>query len=275
MLEKLRLDGRVAIVTGGGRGLGREMALALAAAGADVCIASRTASQLDDTAAFIAAKTGKPILAIPANVQLSSDVDGLVASTVARFGQLDIIVNNAGIGDARGSGDKVWDLTDDDWADTISVNLDSAFYGSRAAARVFRDQGRGGVIVNVASGMGMRAAPTALGYSSAKGGVISLTRTLAAQLAGEGIRVNCIVPGFVAQRPPADDDERKRIADRGRLNTIRRFGEAWELGPLAVFLCSDASSYVTGENFVIDGGGLAGGIAPLGHVSTMLAEVTA
>ncbi len=271
MLERLRLDGRVAIVTGGGRGLGREMALALSMAGADVCIASRTAAQLTDTAAFIDGKSGRQTLAVPTDVQSSAEVDSVVAETVAKFGRLDIMINNAGIGDARGSGARIWDLEDDDWLDTISVNLDSAFYGCRAAARVFRDQGGGGVIVNVASGMGMRAAPTALGYSSAKGGVISLTRTLAAQLAGENIRVNCIVPGFVAQRPPNDDDERKRVADRGRLNTIRRFGEAWELGPLALFLCSDLSSYITGENFVIDGGGLAGGISPLGHVTGVLA----
>jgi NAD(P)-dependent dehydrogenase (short-subunit alcohol dehydrogenase family) len=145
------------------------------------------------------------------------------------------------------------------------VNLNSAFYGCRAAARQFIAQDGGGVIVNVASGMGMRAAPTALGYSAAKGGVIALTRSLAAQLAGEEIRVNCIVPGYVMQAPPETEEARTMAAQRGRFNTSGRLGEAWELGPLAVFLCSDASSYVTGELFVIDGGGLAGGIAPIGH----------
>jgi NAD(P)-dependent dehydrogenase (short-subunit alcohol dehydrogenase family) len=89
---------------------------------------------------------------------------------------------------------------------------------------------------------------------------------MAAQLVGEDIRVNCIIPGFVAQRPPRDQDEADARLSRGRFITARRLGEAWELGPLAVFLCSDASSYITGESFVIDGGGLAGGIAPTGFV---------
>lgn len=270
VLERLRLDGpprRVAVVTGGGRGLGREMALALSAAGADVCIASRTASQLEATAAFIEEHTGRRPLALPTDVRSSAGCDGLVRETVAHFGRLDIMMNNAGVGDARGAGARVWDLEDDDWRDTIAVNLDSAFYGSRAAARRFREQGEGGVIVNVASGTALRAYPTGLGYSAAKGGVISLSRSLSGQLAGEGIRVNCIVPGFIAQRPAETPEDLERFAARGRFNTARRLGEAWELGPLAVFLCSPASSYITGEIFVIDGGGLAGGIAPTGFLA--------
>ena len=265
MLERFRLDGRVAIVTGGGRGLGREMARSLSEAGAEVCIASRTRSQLEATAAFIAAHTGREPLVVPMDVRSSADMKALVAATVARFGRLDIMMNNAGIGDGRGAGSRIWEFEDDDWLDSIAVNLNSAFYGCREAVRQFQAQGGGGVIVNVASGMGMRAAPTALGYSAAKGGVISLTRSLAAQVAGEEIRVNCIVPGFVVQAPPQTGEDRERMAQRGRFNTSRRLGEAWELGPLAVYLCSDASSYVTGELFVIDGGGLAGGIAPIGH----------
>ncbi len=272
MLERLRLDDRVAIVTGGGRGLGREMALALSSAGAEVCIASRTQAQLEDTAAFIAEKTGRSPLIVPTDVRSSAAIDALVAATVERYGRLDIMLNNAGIGDARGAGARIWDLEDEDWADTVSVNLDSAFYGCRAAVRQFRAQGPGGVIINVASGMGMRAAPTALGYSAAKGGVIALTRSLAAQVAGEATRVNCIVPGFVVQAPPQTVEDAERIAQRGKFNTARRLGEAWELGPLAVFLASDASSYVTGELFVIDGGGLAGGIAPLGHMALEVAK---
>jgi len=268
MLERLRLDGpprRVAIVTGGGRGLGREMALSLSEAGAEVAIAARTRSQLEDTAAFIAARSGREPLIVPTDVRSSAAIDALVAATVERYGRLDIMVNNAGGGDG-GGGWRISDMDDDSWRDWLAVNLDSAFYGSRAAVRQFRTQDGGGVIVNLASGMGMRAAPTALGYSAAKGGVIALTRTLAAQVAGENVRVNCIVPGFVAQTPPADDEERGHLVSRGRFIPVGRIGEAWELGPLAVFLCSDASSYVTGEMFVIDGAGLAGGVAPLGQL---------
>lgn len=268
VLEKLRLDGpprRVAIITGGSRGLGKAMATALAEAGAEVCIAARTQSQLDETAAEIREKTGREVLAIPTNVQHSAEMDALVAKTAARFGRLDIMVNNAGIGDARGAGSRLWDITDADWQDTVEVNLHSAFYGARAAARVLHEQGEGGVIVNVASGTALRSFPQSLGYASAKGGVISLTKSLAGMLVGDGIRVNCIIPGFVAQQPPRSQEEYDRVQQRGRFNTARRMGEAWELGPLAVFLCSDASSYVTGEYFVIDGGGLAGGIAPTGY----------
>jgi NAD(P)-dependent dehydrogenase (short-subunit alcohol dehydrogenase family) len=252
------------IVTGGSRGLGREMARSLALAGAEVCIASRTESELERTREFLEDACGREILAIPTNVQSREQCDALIAKTVERFGRLDIMFNNAGIGDRRGSGAQLWDLEDDDWHDTIEVNLYSTFYCSRAASRVFRDQGDGGVIVNVASGTALRSYPLGIGYGAAKAGVISLTKTTAAMLAGENVRVNCIVPGFVMQQPPETQEAIDRAQQRGRFNTSGRLGEAWELGPLAVFLASDASRYITGEIFVIDGGGLAGGIAPTG-----------
>ncbi len=277
VLEKLRLDGpprKVVIVTGGGRGLGRAMAISLAEAGADVCIASRTVSQLESAAAEIAAAGGRQPLIVPTNVQKREECDALIEKTVAHFGRLDVMLNNAGIGDRRGAGNRIQDLDDADWHDTIDVNLHSTFYCSRAATRQFLQQGGGGVIVNVASGTALRSSPQSLGYAAAKAGVISLTKSLAAQLVGEDIRVNCIIPGFVAQSAPQNDDEVAMRKQRGRFITVRRLGEAWELGPLAVFLCSDASSYVTGESFSIDGGGLAGGVAPTGFAMTEPAEVS-
>lgn len=262
--ESLSLQGKVAIVTGGSRGLGKEMARSLAMAGADVCIASRTQSQLDETASWMKEQTGRDILAIPTDVQRSEQCDALIAGTVARFGRLDIMVNNAGIGDRRGAGAHVWDLEDADWLDTIEVNLHSTFYCTRAAARQMRDQDQGGAIVNVASGTALRSYTLSLGYAAAKAGVISLTKSTAAMLLSDNIRVNCIVPGYVLQSAPSNDEEAERAASRGRFIPVGRLGEAWELGPLCQFLASDASSYVTGEIFIIDGGGIAGGIAPIG-----------
>lgn len=277
VLEKLRLDGpprKVVIVTGGSRGLGKAMAISLAEAGADICIASRTVSQLESAAAEIKAACGRDPLIVPTNVQSRAECDALIEKTVAHFGRLDVMLNNAGIGDARGAGARIHDLEDADWHDTIEVNLHSTFYCSRAAVRVLLKQDQGGVILNVASGTALRSSPQSIGYAAAKAGVISLTKSLAAQVAGEYIRVNCIVPGYVSQRPPRDEQEAAMRQQRGRFITTRRLGEAWELGPLAVFLCSDASSYVTGEAFVIDGGGLAGGIAPTGWVVSEPAEVS-
>jgi 3-oxoacyl-[acyl-carrier protein] reductase len=277
ILEKLRLEGpprRVVIVTGGSRGLGKAMAISLAEAGADICIASRTVSQLEAAAAEIKAAGGREPLVVPTNVQSRAECDALIEKTVAHFGRLDVMLNNAGIGDARGAGARIQDLDDADWHDTIEVNLYSTFYCSRAAVRHFLKQDEGGVILNVASGTALRSSPQSIGYAAAKAGVISLTKSLAAQVAGENIRVNCIVPGFVSQRPPRDEQEEAMRAQRGRFVTVRRLGEAWELGPLAVFLCSEASSYVTGEAFVIDGGGLAGGVAPTGWAVGEPAEVS-
>jgi NAD(P)-dependent dehydrogenase (short-subunit alcohol dehydrogenase family) len=277
VLEKLRLDGpprKVVIVTGGSRGLGKAMAISLAEAGAEICIASRTLSQLESAAAEIKAACGREPLVVPTNVQSAAECNALIESTVERFGRLDVMLNNAGIGDRRGAGNRIQDLDDADWLDTIEVNLHSTFYCSRAAVRQFMKQGPGGVIINVSSGTALRSFPQSMGYAAAKAGVISLTKSLAAQLVGEDIRVNCIIPGFVAQAPAADADEAAMRKQRGRFITARRLGEAWELGPLAVFLCSDASSYVTGESFSIDGGGLAGGIAPTGYVLNEPAEVS-
>jgi NAD(P)-dependent dehydrogenase (short-subunit alcohol dehydrogenase family) len=263
--ERFDLAGKVAIVTGGGRGLGKAMATALAEAGAEICLASRTQGQLEDAAEEIKEISGKEALLVPTDIRDSAQCTRLIERTVQHFGRLDILMNNAGVGDRRGSGARIWEWTDEDWHDTIEVNLSGTFYCTRAAAKVFIEQKQGGAIVNVASGTAMRSTPNSFGYATAKGGVISFTKSTSGMLVGEGVRVNCIVPGFVSQFPARNEEEEQARAQRGKFITVRRLGQAWELGPLAVYLCSDASAYMTGEIFIIDGGGLAGGVAPTGY----------
>ena len=166
MLEKLRLDGKVAIVTGAGRGLGRQMALALAEAGADVVCAARTLEQVERTAEDIRA-IGRRAVAQSTDVRDSAQCDALIQRAAAEFGRLDIMLSNAGIGDMRGANAKLWDVSDDDWHDTLDVNLSSAFYCARAASKQMSAEDHGGVMINVASGTAMRGYPLSFGYGAA------------------------------------------------------------------------------------------------------------
>ena len=271
MLEALRMDGRKVIVTGAGRGLGRQMALHLADAGADIVCAARTREQIEATAEQIRSR-GRDALVMPTDVSDSAQVDALVSETLATWGDFDVFIANAG-GGGSSAGKAVTEISDADWYDTLDVNFSSAFFSARAAARHFRERG-GGNIITVASGTALRGDARLIVYGAAKAGVITLTQALATQLARDQIRVNCIVPGFVLQHALEDSDEIEAARRQGSRIPVGRVGEAWELGPLAVYLASDASSYVTGEAFVIDGAGLAGGLAPTGwDVSVGIGEV--
>jgi NAD(P)-dependent dehydrogenase (short-subunit alcohol dehydrogenase family) len=262
VLEKFDLTDKAIAITGAGRGLGEQMAYALAHAGADLVLAARTEAQLQKVADRVR-EIGRRAIVVPTDVRDSGQCDRLVETCIDGFGAIDAMFSNAGIGDRAGAGSSIMDLADDDWRDTIDVNLSSAFYCARAAARFMSERGKG-VIVNTSSGTALRGFPQSFAYGAAKAGVIALTKSLAIGLSHYGIRANCIVPGFVAQFPPVNEQDEEQRRARGRFIPAQRLGEATELGPLAVFLASDASSYVTGSIYVIDGGGLAAGVAPTG-----------
>jgi NAD(P)-dependent dehydrogenase (short-subunit alcohol dehydrogenase family) len=157
----------------------------------------------------------------------------------------------------------IWDITDAEWQGAMDVNLNGAFYCSRAAAKPMAERGRG-KIINVASGFGLRAGRDIYMYCCSKGAIIQLTRVLSFSLARHGVTANSIVPGFIPTES-TDSDIRATLPPTGDFLPIGKLGTPEDLGPVAVFLASDASNYMSGEMIIVDGGGLAAGVAPTGH----------
>jgi NAD(P)-dependent dehydrogenase (short-subunit alcohol dehydrogenase family) len=254
--DNLKLDGKLVIITGAGRGLGRAMATRLAGAGADIVAAARTVEQLEETADEVR-KLGRKCLIVPTDVSRSEDVNAMVAAAVKEFAKVDVLINNAGAGEDS-FGKTIDQITDDEWRRGIDVNLSSQFYGCRAVIPQMLKQKRG-KIVNVASGYGLRGGKHNYMYACSKGAVLQLTRSMALTYADYNIQTNCIVPGIFPH-----NERLMAFFKGGKFIPMGRGGEDADVGPLAIFLSSEASNHINGALIKIDGGGLAGGITPTG-----------
>jgi len=250
VLDQFRLAGRRALVTGGGRGLGRVIAQALAEAGADVAVAGRTLDVCQEAAREIAAATGRRTLALAADVTLAAEVERLVREVEDGLGPIDILVNNAGV-NIRGV---VEELGEADWDTVMGTNLKAPFLCARAVGPGMCTRGWGRVI-NLGSILSVVAISGRAPYASSKAGVLGLTRVLALEWAKRGVTVNAICPG-----PFATDMNRQLLTDPVKYQAfvekipLGRWGELHEIVGAAVFLASDAASFVTGSALFVDGG---------------------
>ncbi|MGD0656879.1 MAG: glucose 1-dehydrogenase [Syntrophorhabdales bacterium] len=248
------LSGQVALVTGAKRGLGREIALALAEAGADVAVCTRVeeGGALEAVAEEVR-KRGRRSLAVQADTSLKADVDNLVDKVVARFGRIDILVNNAGVL-IKGS---VLDMPESDWDRHFEVNVKGYYLMSQAVGRKMAEWKRG-VIVNVSSDLAFKAAPGLGAYCASKASVVMLTRVLAQELGQYGIRVNAIAPGVFKTELSKPNWSNPDFVQHIEVTTpLGRLGESEDMTGAVVFLASGASSYISGSTILINGGGLA------------------
>jgi 2-deoxy-D-gluconate 3-dehydrogenase len=251
ILEQFRLDGRVAVVTGSGTGLGEAMAVGLAEAGADVVGVYNT--HVPEAVKSAVEKLGRGFLAVQADLISIEPVERIVESAVKQFGRLDILVNDAGIIRRAPS----LEYSEKDWDDVLNINLKSLFFLCQAAARQFIKQGTGGKIINIASLLSFQGGILIPPYTASKSGVRGLTQLLANEWAKHDINVNAIAPGYMAtsNTEPLRKDPKRGPAILERI-PAGRWGAPEDLKGAVVFLASDASNYVNGFTLAVDGGWL-------------------
>ena len=244
----MSLQGKVALITGGSRGIGAAVAQTLAMAGAAVAVCARNGEAAAATASAIAAQGGQA-LGVAADVSRAEDVERLMNACLERFGRLDILVNNAGI--TRDG--LVLRMKDGDWSDVLAVNLNGAFYCARAALRVILKQKQSGRIINIGSVVGSMGNAGQANYVTSKAGLIGLTKALAREVAARGVTVNLVAPGFIETDMTATLPDAVKETYRGQI-PLGRFGTAADVAAAVAFLASDGAAYITGQVIHVNGG---------------------
>ena len=245
-----RLEGKAAVVTGGGRGIGRAVCLAFAREGADVIVNYASKDQPAQEVVRTIQEMGRKAVAVKGNVAIKADVERIILAAIENFGKIDILVNNAGVSKPN----MLYKMGEEQWNEVVDIHLKGPFLCIQAASKYMMER-KYGRIINVTSAAGISGTKGQINYSSAKGGIIALTKSAARELAGYGITVNVISPGYVS----TDMTEKIRTDPKlkeiyiGRI-LLGRFSEPEEVAPAFVFLASDEANYITGQLICVDGG---------------------
>jgi 3-oxoacyl-[acyl-carrier protein] reductase len=245
-----RLEGRAAVVTGGGRGIGRGICLAFAKEGADVVVNYASKEQPAQEVVEMIKKMGRKAVAIKGNVAVKTEAEKIIQTAIENFGKIDILVNNAGVSKPN----MLYKMTEEQWNEVIDIQLKGPFLCIQAAAKYMMER-KSGKIINVTSSAGLWGTKGQINYSSAKGGIVALTKSAARELAGYGVTVNVVQPGYVSTEMTEKirTDPKLKEIYTGRI-LLGRFSEPEEVALTFVFLASDEANYITGQLICVDGG---------------------